>query len=61
MPENTGVAIFCVFFNELVAVVFQAPADLPVLYPVRSLEKILNVRGMGPEGGLEVLRLRVLD
>ena len=61
MPENAGVANFRVFFDELTAVVFQRPANLPMLYPVRSLEKVLNVRGMGPEGGLEGLRLGVLD
>ncbi len=30
-----------IFFDELAAVVFQTPADLPVLYPVGSLEKVL--------------------
>ncbi len=61
MPENAGVANLRVFFDKLAAVVLQTPANLPVLYPVRSLEKVLNVRGMGPEGGLEGLRLGVLD
>ncbi len=61
MPENAGVSNFRVFFDELAAVVLQTPANLPVLYPVGSLEKVLNVRGMGPEGGLEGLRLGVLD
>jgi len=61
MPENAGVANFCVFFDELAAVVFQRPANLPMLYPVGSLEEVLDVRGMGPEGGLESLCLRVLD
>ena len=61
MPENAGVANFRVFFDELAAVVFQTPANLPVLYPVGSLEKVLNVRGMGPEGCLECVRLGVLD
>jgi hypothetical protein len=32
-----------------------------MLYPVGSLEKVLDLRGMGPEGGLEGLRLGVLD
>jgi hypothetical protein len=61
MPKNAGVANFRVFFDELAAVVLQTPAYLSVLYSVRSLEKVLNVRGMGPEGGLEGLRLGVLD
>ncbi len=61
MPENAGVANFHVFFAKLAAVVFQRPANLPMLYPVGSLEKVLNVRSMGPEGGLEGLRLGVLD
>ena len=61
MPENAGVANFRVFFDELAAVVFQASVDLPVSYPVGSLEKILDVRGMSPEGGLEGLRLGVLN
>jgi hypothetical protein len=61
MPEYVGIANFCVFFDELAAVVFQTPADLSVSYPVGSPEKILDVRGMGPEGGLEGLRLGVLD
>jgi hypothetical protein len=53
MPENVRITNFHVFFDELAAVVFQTPANLSVLYPVGSLEKILDVRGMGPEGGLE--------
>ncbi len=61
MPEYVGIANFRVFFDELVAVVFQTPADLSVLYPLGSLEKILDVRGMGPEGGLKGLRLGVVD
>jgi hypothetical protein len=61
MPEYVGIANSRVFFDELAAMVFQAPADLSVLYPVGSPEKILDVRGMGPEGGLEGLRLGVLD
>ncbi len=58
---QNGIVNFRVFFDELAAVVFQAPADLSVSYPVGSLEKILDVCGMGPEGGLEGLRLCVLD
>ena len=61
MPENAGIANLREFFDELAAVVLQTPANLPVLYPVGSLEKVLDVRGVGPEGGLESLRLGVLD
>ena len=61
MPEHAGVTNFSVFFDELAAVVFQTPVDLSVSYPVGSLEKILDIRGMGPEGGLEGLRLGILD
>jgi hypothetical protein len=61
MPENTGVANLCEFFDELAAVVLQTPANLPVLYPVRSLEKVLDIRGVGPEAGIEFLRLGVQD
>ena len=61
MPEDAGVANFRVFFDELAAVVFQTPADLPVLYPVGSLEKVLYVRGVGPEAVREGLRLGVPD
>jgi hypothetical protein len=61
MPENAGVANLREFFDELAAMVLQTPANLPVLYPVGSLEKVLDVRGVGPEGGLEFLRLGVLD
>jgi hypothetical protein len=61
MPEHAGVANLREFFDKLAAMVLQTPANLPVLYPVGSLEKVLNVRGMGPEGGLEGLRLGVLD
>ena len=39
--------------------VFQASVDLSVSYPVGSLEKTLDVRRMGLEGGLEGLRLSV--
>ena len=59
MPEDACVAKPRVFFDELSAMVFQAPANLPVLYPVGSLEKVFDVRGVGPEGGLESLRLGV--
>jgi hypothetical protein len=61
MPENTGVANLREFFDELAAVVLQAPANLPVLYSVGSLEKVLNIRSVGPETVLEFLRLGVLD
>ncbi len=61
MPENTGVTNLRKFFDELAAVVLQTPANLPVLYPVGSLEKVLNIRGVGPEAVLEFLRLGVLD
>ena len=61
MPENVGVANLRVFFDELAAMVLQAPANLPVLYLVGSLEKVHNVRGMGPEAGLEGLGLGVLN
>jgi hypothetical protein len=61
MPKNAGVANLRAFFDKLAAVVLQTPANLSVLYPVGSLEKVLNIRGMGPEGGLEFLRLGVLD
>jgi hypothetical protein len=61
MPENAGVANLREFFDELAAMVLQTPANLPVLYPVGSLEKVLNVRSVGLEAGLEFLRLGVLD
>jgi hypothetical protein len=61
MPEDVGIANFREFFEELAAVVFQTSVDLSVSYPVGSLEKILDVCGMGPEGGLEGLRLGVLN
>ncbi len=61
MPKNAGVANLRVFFDELAAVIFQTPANLPVLYPVRSLEKVLYVRGVGPEAVREDLRLGVPD
>ncbi len=59
MPENAGVANLREFLDELAAVVLQTPANLPVLYPVRSLEKVLDIRGVGPEAGIEFLRLGV--
>ena len=61
MPENAGVANFRVFFDELATVVFQAPANLPVLYPVGPFEEILYVGSMGPEAVREGLRLGVPD
>ena len=61
MPENIGVANLCEFFDELAAMVLQTPVNLPVLYPVRSLEKVLDIRGVGPEAGREGLRLGVPD
>ena len=61
MPENAGVANLRVFFDELAAVVLQTPANLPVLYPVGSPEKVLNIRSVSPEAGLEFLRLGVPD
>jgi len=61
MPENAGVANLRVFFDELAAVVFQTPANLPVLYPVGSLEEILYICGVGPEAVREGLRLVVPD
>ncbi len=61
MPEHVGVTNFRVLFDELAAVIFQASVDLSVSYPVGSLEKSLNVCGMGLEGGLEGLRLGVLN
>jgi hypothetical protein len=61
MPENAGVANFRVFFDKLTAVVFQTPANLPVLDPVGSLEKVLYICGVGPETVREGLRLGVPD
>ncbi len=61
MPEDAGVANFRVFFDELAAVVLQTPANLPVLYPVGSLEEVLYIRGVGPETVREGLRLGVPD
>jgi len=59
MPENAGVANLCVFFDELAAVVLQTPANLPVLYPVGSLEKVLYICSVGPEAVREGLCLGV--
>ncbi len=61
MPENAGVANFRVFFDELAAVVFQTPANLPVLYSVGPLKEVLYVGGVGPEAICEGLRLGVPD
>ncbi len=61
MPENAGVTNLRVFFDELAAVVFQTPANLPVLYPVGSLEEILYICGVSPEAVREGLRLVVPD
>ncbi len=61
MPENAGVADFRVFFDKLATVVFQAPADLPVLYPVGPFEEVPYVGGVGPEAVREGLRLGVPD
>jgi hypothetical protein len=61
MPENAGVANFRVFLDELATVVFQAPANLPVLYPVGSLEEVPYIGGVGPEAIREGFRLGVPD
>jgi hypothetical protein len=61
MPENAGVANLRVFFDELTAVVLQTPANLPVLYPVGSLEKVLYICGVGSEAVREGFRLVVPD
>ena len=61
MPENAGVANLCLFFDELAAVVFQTPANLPVLYSVGPLKEVLYVGGVGPEAVREGLRLDVPD
>jgi hypothetical protein len=61
MPKNAGVANLRVLFDELAAVVFQTPANLPVLYPVGSLKKVFYIRGVGPEAVREGLRLGVPD
>jgi hypothetical protein len=61
MPENAGVANLRVFLDELATVVFQAPANLPVLYPVGSLEEVPYIGGVSPEAVREGLRLGVPD
>jgi hypothetical protein len=61
MPEDAGVANLRVLFDELAAVVLQTPANLPVLYPVGSLEKILYIRGVSPEAVCEGFCLGVPD
>ena len=61
MPEDAGVANFRVFFNKLATVVFQAPADLPVLYPVGPFEEVPYVGGVGPEAVSEGLCLGIPD
>ncbi len=61
MPENAGVANLREFFDELAAMVLQTSANLPVLYSLGSPEKVLDVRCVSPEGGLEFVRLGVLD
>ena len=52
---------FSRIFDELAAVVFQAPANLPVLYPVGSLEEVPYIGGVSPEAAREGLRLGVPD
>ena len=61
MPEDAGVANFRVFFDKLATVVFQAPANLPVLYPMGSPEEVPNIGGVSPEAVREGLRLGVPD
>ena len=61
MPENAGVANPRVFFDELAAVVLQTPANLSMLYPVGSLEKVIYIRGVGPEAVSEGLCLGIPD
>jgi len=61
MPKNAGVAKPRVFFDELSAMVFQTPVNLPVLCPVGFLEKVLYIHGVGPEAVREGLRLGVPD
>ncbi len=61
MPKDASVVAFRVFLDELAAVVFQASENLSVSYPVRSLDEVLYVSGVGLEGGLEGLRLVGLD
>ena len=61
MPENAGVANFRVLFDKLATVVFQTPADLPVLYPVGPFEEVPYVGGVGPEAVSEGLCLGIPD
>ncbi len=61
MPEDAGIAKPRVFFDESAAMVFQAPANLPVLYPVGPLEKVLYVCGVSSESVCEDLRLSIPD
>jgi hypothetical protein len=61
MPEDAGITAYRVFLDELAAVVFQTSVNLSVSYPVWSPDEVLYVSGVGPEGGLECLRLVVLD
>jgi hypothetical protein len=61
MPENAGVANLRIFFDELAAMVLQTPANLPMLYPVGSLEEVLYICGVGPEAVCEGFRLVVPD
>jgi len=51
---------WCREFSRIL-VVFQAPANLPVLYPVGPFEEILYVGSMGPEAVREGLCLGVPD
>ncbi len=61
MPEDVSIVAFCIFLDELAAVVLQASENLSVSYPVWSLDEVLYVSGVGLEGGLEGLRLVGLD
>ncbi len=61
MPEDASVVAFCIFLDELAAVVFQASENLSVSYPVWSFDEVLYVSGVGLEDGLESLRLVGLD
>ncbi len=61
MPEDVSVVAFRVFLDELAAVVLQTSENLPVPYPVWFLDEVLDVSGVGLEGGLESLRLVGLD
>jgi hypothetical protein len=56
VPEDAGVAKPRVFFDELAAMVFQTPANLPVLDPEGFLEKVLYIRSMCPETVCEGFR-----